>query len=529
MRNKRTILISALFMLFIYLPPVGQASNDEEFRLAYTKSDYSKAIKILSENIKSIEQSPNRSNTQNQSILYTKKNLLAHLYTIKLGDDKSALKIYEEMISMRKANPVLNYMFSVELLYIGDIYERKKDFTKAVEYYDQFLYELALIRNQIEDDASLILSMGLANIVSYHVDTLMTKLSITTTRKKRIEKISTIELILSNMAMQDTPYFMSPTVSFEDKEKAKKEYSKDISQNPASLLYLFINYPSMNSLLDTEKIKTDAKSEEIFYKEFAMDYIEKYENSYTSLILLANYHQIYIDEGDKVKADNILSSMKKIAQKQSVKLDVINIEYHNDTVPNDYSKGMKAYFKGEYDKAIKLLTVVLSQFPWHRDALRGRRMAWYKKGNFDRAAEDDSMRIKINPYNAYLYYSRGQVRQASKDCPSAIEDFTKAIEIDATISNFYRRKAWVLATCIDGKWRNGKEALQLIEKAEQIKVSPYNLNALAAAYAETGDFQKAISTMENLIKHIQEQNKTKNIEKFNKMLESYKAHKPWRE
>jgi tetratricopeptide (TPR) repeat protein len=55
--------------------------------------------------------------------------------------------------------------------------------------------------------------------------------------------------------------------------------------------------------------------------------------------------------------------------------------------------------------------------------------------------------------------------------------------------------AWLLATVANSQLRNGGEALKLARRANQLSGSsnPLILRTLAAAYAETGDFKRAIS------------------------------------
>jgi hypothetical protein len=53
---------------------------------------------------------------------------------------------------------------------------------------------------------------------------------------------------------------------------------------------------------------------------------------------------------------------------------------------------------------------------------------------------------------------------------------------------------------------------------------------VAAAYAEVGKFEDAITTQEEVIDLLKKEDKPKNlIDQFVERLKSYKAHKPWRE
>jgi len=62
--------------------------------------------------------------------------------------------------------------------------------------------------------------------------------------------------------------------------------------------------------------------------------------------------------------------------------------------------------------------------------------------------------------------------------------------------------SWISATYKDEKFRNGEEAVRLAEKL--CKITQYNqplaLDALAAAYAETGRFDAAVLTAKKALK-----------------------------
>jgi tetratricopeptide (TPR) repeat protein len=53
-----------------------------------------------------------------------------------------------------------------------------------------------------------------------------------------------------------------------------------------------------------------------------------------------------------------------------------------------------------------------------------------KAGDYQGAIEDYTKALEINPKNSYSYYNRGNSKSKLKDYLGAIEDFTKAIEIN---------------------------------------------------------------------------------------------------
>jgi len=88
--------------------------------------------------------------------------------------------------------------------------------------------------------------------------------------------------------------------------------------------------------------------------------------------------------------------------------------------------------------------------------------------------------------------------------------------------------AWILATSNDPNLRNGKEAAKLAHKAIKIfdKPNPITTSVLAAAYAEQGDFEMAVTTQEKAISILTDQSYLK---EFRAELKAYKAKRPWRD
>lgn len=91
--------------------------------------------------------------------------------------------------------------------------------------------------------------------------------------------------------------------------------------------------------------------------------------------------------------------------------------------------------------------------------------------------------------------------------------------------------AWVLATCPQDSARNGQRALQIIQSLIDNKhgKNPSLLDTLAAALAETGQFDQAVTTQQQAIALLEQQpSPTQQRKRFNARLQSYQNNKPWR-
>ena len=109
----------------------------------------------------------------------------------------------------------------------------------------------------------------------------------------------------------------------------------------------------------------------------------------------------------------------------------------------------------------------------------------------------------------------------------ALADYEKALLIEPGEHGILNNLAWVLATSPDDKLRNGRRAVELATKACEVSEYKlaYILSTLAAAYAETGDFEAALKWSSKAV----EMGDKEHDDALKKELESYKAKKPWRE
>ena len=93
-----------------------------------------------------------------------------------------------------------------------------------------------------------------------------------------------------------------------------------------------------------------------------------------------------------------------------------------------------------------------------------------------------------------------------------------------------------MATVPSVKFRDGKQALALAKKALEGKKDDQSYQALAAAYAELGQFEKSVELQKLAIKHyaVQTDNnrpyskEKRNFVEYKEQLKSYERKRPWR-
>jgi len=193
------------------------------------------------------------------------------------------------------------------------------------------------------------------------------------------------------------------------------------------------------------------------------------------------------------------------------------------------NRGVAWYTKGNYAKAISDFTTAIQRDPRYFQAYAYRGDAWYKQKMPDKAVSDYNTALEIFPQYARAYNNRGFVWNMQGAYELALADYTRALEIDPNDWETCCNLSWLLSTCPDGRYRHGDRAITLAEKAVGIKSNRISLDCLAAAYAETANFGKAVTTQENAIRSIEEQKGTGSPSRYRQRLNSYVAGKPWRE
>jgi tetratricopeptide (TPR) repeat protein len=111
------------------------------------------------------------------------------------------------------------------------------------------------------------------------------------------------------------------------------------------------------------------------------------------------------------------------------------------------------------------------------------------------------------------------VMDKNKKYQLAIHHLSKAAELEPNAKT-YNSLAWFLSTCPDATKRDSPKAVEIAKKAVELDAGPGILDTLAAAYAENGQFDLAVSTEEAAYAK-------SNKDTFRQLIIAYKAHKTY--
>jgi tetratricopeptide (TPR) repeat protein len=105
-------------------------------------------------------------------------------------------------------------------------------------------------------------------------------------------------------------------------------------------------------------------------------------------------------------------------------------------------------------------------------------------------------------------------------------DFVRTIELHPEFASAKKNLAWLRATCPDSQLRNGREAVELARQALDMTHSdqPAWLEVLAAAHAESGDFDSASDWQRQTIEQLQAADDSPTTQR----LRMYQSRQPFR-
>ena len=148
-------------------------------------------------------------------------------------------------------------------------------------------------------------------------------------------------------------------------------------------------------------------------------------------------------------------------------------------------------------------------------------------GKPEAAVEDCDAALKLEPKNVYALVNRGSAYRLLGQYDKAVADYERALKIDDASFSACRNYALLRGAAADEKFRDGKQAVELAQKACDATGNhdALSLSSLAVAYAETGDWDAAIKWQKTAIER---EKLKKNQAEHERRLELFTAHKPFR-
>jgi tetratricopeptide (TPR) repeat protein len=206
---------------------------------------------------------------------------------------------------------------------------------------------------------------------------------------------------------------------------------------------------------------------------------------------------------------------------EAIRLDPSNVVAYND-------RGGAWQSKGEYKRAEADLNEAIRLSPNDAVAYANRATNWAAQGDYVRALADSNQAVKVDPSSCFALVNRGNILTTMGNYPDALPDFDQAIRIDPYDWESYYGWAKILGAAPWSQMRDGKRAKAMSEKACELSMwrEWQPLAALAAAYAELGDFEAAVKWQTQamaLSQPAEQRHQKDNLQR----LAAYRAGKPF--
>jgi tetratricopeptide (TPR) repeat protein len=189
------------------------------------------------------------------------------------------------------------------------------------------------------------------------------------------------------------------------------------------------------------------------------------------------------------------------------------------------NRGYSRRKAGDLDGAVKDFDKALSLDPSHDHALKGRAIAHARRGDAA-AAQADLRRLRQAASEEAPAFG-ADVKLLLGDAAGAFSDLGEALRKAPNDPFRHNGIAWRRATFPDDRARDGAEAVRHATEACRLSGGrfPTFLDTLAAAYAESGDFARAVAAEQAALRIVSEDERAG----YEARLEHYRAGKPFRE
>lgn len=214
------------------------------------------------------------------------------------------------------------------------------------------------------------------------------------------------------------------------------------------------------------------------------------------------------------------------------------LEYYREAVrvqPSDADAqtrlAMVLFNLGRLEQAQHHVAAALELSPYHAPARNLLGAIAFFNGQSDEAEKHFRDAIRYAPNHVLAWCNLGMLLERKGRWAEAAEcyrDGLKELPEDLRLAS---SAAWLMATCPQPELRNGARAVALAERASQGagKRDFVLLEALAAAYAETGQFDRAVATQQDAIQLTVPGVSPKDKELMSARLNLYQLKRPFRQ
>ncbi|MCE9590656.1 MAG: tetratricopeptide repeat protein [Planctomycetes bacterium] len=195
-----------------------------------------------------------------------------------------------------------------------------------------------------------------------------------------------------------------------------------------------------------------------------------------------------------------------------------------------YGLAMALVNSGHAGEAMEQFDILLKQDPGYVPALTGKGMTLCRLGRLAEAERAFTAAVAAAPENVMALSSLGLTRANLGDARGAVAPLRHALGLSPDHVDSLKRLAWIMSTNPDASLRDGRGAIVLADRACRLTdgTDSEALDALAAAFAETGQFPLALQAIEQAIAASRHHNNLL-LDTILQHRDAFREGKPWRQ
>jgi tetratricopeptide (TPR) repeat protein len=207
------------------------------------------------------------------------------------------------------------------------------------------------------------------------------------------------------------------------------------------------------------------------------------------------------------------------------------LEIRPDFVSAIHNLGIALLQKGQTDEAVAHFRKIVELQPGSANAHNNLGWMLRRTGQLDEAKIQLEKALEIQPDYPEAHINLAKTLLQSGQVREAVTHYRAALKVQPDDPQSLSNLAWVLATYPEASVRNGPEAIQLAQRANQLTdgQKPMNLRALAAAYAEGGRFAEAVTAAQRALQLASAQFNAPLVGMLQSQIKLYQAGSPYRD
>jgi tetratricopeptide (TPR) repeat protein len=191
--------------------------------------------------------------------------------------------------------------------------------------------------------------------------------------------------------------------------------------------------------------------------------------------------------------------------------------------------GVVYLYERNYPEAVAAHRKALELNPKLTRAWNNLAAALFEMGKKEEAFDAVKKAIQVEPSFPYSYLHLGRLNIRAGNPAGAVQAYQLGLQQLPQNPDLAIQLSWLLATSPDASLRNGAQAVRLAEFAASRNPGAENLDVLASAYAETGQFDRAVQVSQRAMEMAQSYGRTEIAKQIGVHLKSYQAKHPYRE